>query len=77
MPTHAKIRINNCVGLLPEQPLTPFVQDCPILDIVKTNIQLRFKENIINFNFHYFNCWFTQLNSEIYWENTDMTSFMC
>ena len=77
MPTHVKISINNCVGMLPEKPSTPFVQDCPILDIVKTNIQLRFKENIINFYFYYFNCWFTRSNSEMYWENTDKTSYMC
>jgi hypothetical protein len=34
------------------------------LNIVKTNIPLRFKENIINFYFHYFNCWFMLSNSE-------------
>jgi hypothetical protein len=28
------------------------------LNIVKTNIPLRFKENIINFYFYYFNYWF-------------------
>ena len=68
MPTHVKISINNFVGMLPEQPLAPFVQDCPILDIVKTNIQLRFKENIINLYFYYFNCRFTRSNSEMYWK---------
>jgi hypothetical protein len=30
-----------------------------LLDIVKTNVPLRFKENIINFYFYYFNYWFT------------------
>ena len=68
MPTHVKMSINNFVGMLPEQPLAPFVQDFPILDIVKTNIQLRFKENIINLYFYYFNCRFTRSNSEMYWK---------
>ena len=36
------------------------------LNIVKTNIPLRFKENIINFYFYYFNCWFMGSNSEIH-----------
>ena len=36
------------------------------LNIVKTNIPLRFKENMINFYFHYFNCSFTRSNSEIH-----------
>ena len=36
------------------------------LEIVKTNNPLRFKENIINFYYHYFNCWFTGSNSEIH-----------
>ena len=31
------------------------------LSIVKTNIPLRFKENIINFYFYYFNCWEAQI----------------
>jgi hypothetical protein len=34
--------------------------------IVKTNISLRFKENIIIFFYYYFNCWFTRSNSEIH-----------
>jgi hypothetical protein len=29
------------------------------LSIVKTNIPLRFKENMINFYFYYINCWLT------------------
>jgi hypothetical protein len=36
------------------------------LNIGKTNIPLGFKENIIHFYFHYFNCWFTRSNSEIH-----------
>jgi hypothetical protein len=36
------------------------------LNIGKTNIPLGFKENIINFYFHYFNCWFMRSNSEIH-----------
>ena len=30
------------------------------LNILKTNIPLRFKENTINFYFYYINCWFTR-----------------
>jgi hypothetical protein len=30
------------------------------LNIVKTNIPLKFKENMINLYLYYFNCWFTQ-----------------
>ena len=36
------------------------------LNIVKTNIQLRFKESMINFYFYYFNCLFTWSNCEIH-----------
>ena len=39
-----------------------------ILNIVKKNIPLRFKENIINFYLYYFNCLFTRSNSEIHWK---------
>ena len=38
------------------------------LNIVKTNIPLRFKETIINFYFYYFNCWFARSDSEEYWK---------
>ena len=38
------------------------------LNIVKTNIPLRFKENIIDFYFYYFICWFTQSYSENHWK---------
>ena len=37
---------------------------CDFLNIAKRNILLRFKENIINFYFRYFNCWFTLSDSE-------------
>jgi hypothetical protein len=39
----------------------------PIKKIVKTNIPLRIKENIIQFYFYYFNCWFTRSSNEIHW----------
>jgi hypothetical protein len=32
------------------------------------HIPLRFKENIINFYFYYFSCWFMRSNSEIQWK---------
>ena len=38
------------------------------LSIVKTNIPLRFKENMINFYFYYINCWLTWSNSEKHWK---------
>ena len=38
------------------------------LNIVKTNIPLRCKENIIDFYFYYFNCWFTRSDSEKHWK---------
>ena len=38
------------------------------LNIVKTNIPLRFKENIVNFYLYYFNCWFTRSDSENSWK---------
>jgi hypothetical protein len=38
------------------------------LNIVKTNIPLKFKENMINLYLYYFNCWFTQSTSEIHWK---------
>jgi hypothetical protein len=37
--------------------------------VVRTNVPLRFKENIINFYFYYFNCWFTRSNSEKHWKH--------
>jgi hypothetical protein len=36
------------------------------LNIGKTNVPQGIKENIINYYFHYFNCWFTRSHSEIY-----------
>ena len=38
------------------------------LNIVKTNVLLRFKENIINFYFYYFNGGFTRSDSEKHWK---------
>jgi hypothetical protein len=38
------------------------------LNIVKTNVPLRFKENMINFYFYYFNYWFTRSDSEKHWK---------
>jgi hypothetical protein len=39
-----------------------------VLNIVKTNIPLRFKGNIINFYFYYFKiCWFTRSDREKHW----------
>jgi hypothetical protein len=38
------------------------------LNIAKTNIPLRFKENIINYYFYYVNCWFTRSESEKHWK---------
>jgi hypothetical protein len=38
------------------------------LNIVKTNIPLRFKENIVNFYLYYINCWFTRSDSENSWK---------
>ena len=35
----------------------PYSRKYDFLNIVKTNIPLRFKENIINFYFYYFICW--------------------
>ena len=36
----------------------PHSRKYDFLNIVKTNVPLRFKENIINFYFYYFNYWF-------------------
>ena len=44
------------------------------LNIVKTNIPLRFLENIIHFYFYYFNCWF--IASEKHLKNTVRTLCM-
>jgi hypothetical protein len=46
----------------------PHSRKYDFLDIVKTNIPLRFKEGIINFYFYYFNCWFTRSDSEKHWK---------
>ena len=46
----------------------PHLRKYEFLDIVKTNIPLRFKENIIDFVFYYFICWFTRSDSENYWK---------
>ena len=40
------------------------IRKCDLLNIVKTNIPLRFKENIINVHFYYLNCWFMLSNSK-------------
>ena len=44
----------------------PHLRKYDFLNIVKTNIPLRFKGNIINFYFYYFNCWFTWSDNEIH-----------
>ena len=41
----------------------PHSGKCDFLNIVKTNIPLRFNENIFIY-FYYFNCWFTGWDSE-------------
>ena len=46
----------------------PHLRKYNFLIIVKTNIPVRFKENIIYFYFHFFNCWFTGSNSEKHWK---------
>jgi len=46
----------------------PHIRKYDFLNIVKTYIPLRFKENIINFYYYCFNCWFMQSNSEIHWK---------
>ena len=46
----------------------PHSRKYDFLNIVKINIPLRCKENIINFYFYYFNCWFTRSDSEKYWK---------
>ena len=46
----------------------PHLRKCDFLNIVKTNIPLRFKEIMIKFYFYYFNCWFMQSNSEKHWK---------
>jgi len=46
----------------------PHLRKYDFLNIVKTNIPLRFKENIINFFFYYFNCWFRRSDSEKHWK---------
>ena len=55
------------VKLTPSTPFVPF-KKYDFLGIVKTNIVLRFKENITKFYFHFFNCWFTRSNNEIHWK---------
>ena len=58
---------------LTEQPYTSFVEDCShsrkydFLNIGKTNVPLGFKENFINFYFHYFNCWNTLEHTDRTW----------
>jgi hypothetical protein len=39
----------------------PHLRKYEFLDIVKTNIPLRFKENIIDFDFYYFICWLNKI----------------
>ena len=46
----------------------PYSRKYDFLNIVKTNIPLRIKENIINFYFYYFICWFTRPDSEKHWK---------
>ena len=46
----------------------PHLKKYYFLDIVKTNIPLRCKENIINFYFYYFNCRLTRSDSEKHWK---------
>ena len=45
----------------------PHSRKYDFLYIVKTNIPLRFKENIINFYCYYFNCWFARSDSDKHW----------
>jgi hypothetical protein len=58
------------VAKLTEQPKKRLEEDRPIQENMtfKTNISLRFKENIINLYFHYFNCWLTRSDSATHWK---------
>jgi hypothetical protein len=56
----------------------PHLRKYDFLNIVKTHIPFRFKENIINFYFYYFNCYFCNLSSSgdvVYNERHKLVSY--
>jgi hypothetical protein len=55
-------KVNGTASIVEDSPIKRY----GLLNIVKTNIPLRIKENIVQFYFYYINYWFTRSNNEIH-----------